>query len=98
MKIDPKQTAEANRRLAILVALSLSTKYKLTSHDVRAVVDGAGYPASMATIGADVQWLRETGLIRYDVENDVLRLTDRGLDVANGTAEVPGVGKPGPGS
>jgi hypothetical protein len=98
MNAHPKKVIEANRRLAILVALSLAPKYKLTIHDARAVVDGSGYPASMATIGADTQWLRETGLIAYDVDMDVLSLTDRGLDVVNGVAEVPGVGKPGPGT
>jgi hypothetical protein len=98
MKVDPKAITEANRRLAILVALSLATQYKLTVRDTRTVVDGCGYPASLATLGADIQWLRETGLIGYDADTEVLSLTDRGLDVVNGVAEVPGVGRPGPGA
>ncbi|MGX2038764.1 hypothetical protein ACWJKU_01340 [Methylocaldum sp. MU1018] len=49
MKVNPNAITEANRRLAILVALSLATKYKLTVRDARTVVDGCGYPASLAT-------------------------------------------------
>jgi hypothetical protein len=91
-----QKTQEANRRLAVLVSLSVATKYRLTLPDLRAVVDGAGYPASLAVIGADAAFLDETGLVEFDRASQQIKLTERGLEVAGGYAEIPGVGKPGP--
>lgn len=92
------QLTEPKRRLAILVSLSVATKYRLTLSDARAAADGCGYAASLATVGADALWLEETGLIEYDRSNQFLTITERGLDVATGVAEAPGVGKPAPGA
>jgi hypothetical protein len=89
---------EQSRRLAILVSLSLATRYRLILSDLRAVVDGAGYPASLDRLRADVAWLEETGLVGFERPAEIVEITARGLDVAGGYAEVPGVGRPGPGA
>lgn len=85
-----------SRRLAILVALSLATRWRLTFQDLKAVVAGSGYPASTATLGADIAWLKESGLV-MELDQDLIKLTDRGLDVCQGDAVTPGVARPGPG-
>ena len=50
-------------------------------------------------MNADVAWLEEQGLVsREDLGGIiVVKITQRGLDVAEGRAIVPGVKRPGPG-
>jgi hypothetical protein len=92
------ETRDANRRLAILVALSLAPKYKRPLADVRKSLDDIGYSASLAKLGADAAWLEETGLVEFDRANGVLILTEQGGEVAGGYLDVPGVATPGPGA
>lgn len=89
---------DQQRRLAILVTLSISNLYKRPLTGLRADLDLAGYPASLAKLQADAVWLDESGLAGYDRINGVLILTAFGLDVSRGYADFPGVARPGPGA
>lgn len=88
--------AEADRRRAILAALSLSPAYTLPHRALRAQVEAVGYAVSLDLLRSDIAWLGEVGLIDL-LELDHARLTDRGLDIALGRAQVPGVRRPEPG-
>lgn len=88
--------AEADRRRAILAALSLAAGYALPYRLMRAQVEAIGYIVSLDLLRADIAWLSEMGLVD-PLEMDHVRLTDRGLDIVLGRAQVPGVRRPEPG-
>lgn len=91
-----QRIAEADRRRAILVALSLSPAYTLPPRALRAQVEAVGYAVSLDLLRVDIAWLAEVGLVD-PLELDHARLTDRGLDIVLGRAQVPGVRRPEPG-
>lgn len=88
--------AESDRRRAILAALSIAPGYALPHRAVRGQIEAVGYTASLDLLRADIAWLAEMGLVE-PLELDHARLTDRGLDIALGRAQVPGVRRPEPG-
>ena len=90
-----QESGEKERRLAILINLSLAMRYKCAIVELRNDLDDAGYPASLDRIRADCAWLDETGLVKYDFITGVVTATARGLDIAQGYSEVPGVARPG---
>lgn len=90
------QPIENKRRLAILVHLSLSVRYRAAVADIREAVAELGYAASLDAIRADADWLRETGLAVFDRERQTVAATERGLDVATGHLDVSGVAQRGP--
>lgn len=88
--------AEADRRRAILAVLSLAPGYSFSHRGIRAQIEAVGYAASLDLLRADIAWLGEVGLVEL-LEPDHAKLTDRGLDIALGRAQVPGVRRPEPG-
>lgn len=91
-----QRIAESDRRRAILAALSIATGYALPYRNMRAQVEAIGYTISLDLLRADIAWLSEMGLVD-PLELDHVRLTDRGLDIVLGRAQVPGVRRPEPG-
>lgn len=91
-----RRIAEADRRRAILAALSLAAAYTLPERGLRAQVEAVGYIASLDVLRADIAWLADIGLVDR-AELDHIILTDRGLDIVLGRAQVPGVRRPEPG-
>jgi hypothetical protein len=91
-----EHNAEALRRLAILVSLSISVLYKRPLGDLKADLDMAGYPVGSIRLAADAVWLAEAGLATFDKANKVLILTAFGADVARGYLDFPGVARQGP--
>jgi len=96
-----RQIAAADRRLAIVMALSLAPGYTLPRRQMRAQIEAIGYRVSLDLLESDLAWLDEMGLAdRRDPSTgsgDHVTLTDRGLDVAQSRAEIPGVRRPEPG-
>lgn len=84
------------RRLAILLALYFSPSYTLARPALRYQVELTGYVMSADLADTELAWLAEMGLIEQ-LELDVIRLTDRGEDVALGRSQTPGVRRPSPG-
>ena len=89
----------ANRRLVILRLLCEADGYDLNSHIIKSALADFGHQPSMDVLHADLFWLAETDLVvnRLVGETQVAQLTERGKDVAEGRAQVPGVERPGPG-
>lgn len=88
----------ADRRLAILTILSEADGWRAGAPLMQRAL-GALYAhqVSIDRLQADLAWLKEVGLVEVEDGNVVFaRLTQRGLDVAEGRAKVPGIARPGP--
>lgn len=88
-----------DRRLVLLRALAHAAQYRANGLLLRRYCQAVGHVVSADRLAADLAWLREQGLADLDTVEGVTvaTLTERGLDVANGSAEVPGVQRPQPG-
>lgn len=93
MSTTASRMAEQGRRLAILQSLSIAHRYRRALPDLRAQLDAVGYAVSHHLLAADCAWLEELGLVEC---GDIVTLTQRGLDAAEGYSEIPGVNRPGP--
>lgn len=94
------QFEQEDRRLVILRLLAEDQDYRVNSSILQQGIDLYGHSVSRDRLHTDLQWLAEQGLVTVDEINSVLvvTLTQRGLDVAQGRAHVPGVKRPGPGA
>ena len=96
-----REIVQADRRRAILVALSIAPGYTLperaTRIALRAQVEAIGYTVSLDMLRSDVAALEEIGLADTFGLMGSVKLTDRGLDVVMGRSQVPGVRRPEPG-
>lgn len=93
------EVVESARRLAVLRSLASAPEYTLPEATVRESLKAHGLAASSDQMAAAAAWLDEQRLLmRQPVgATHLLTLTGRGLDVAEGTALVPGVDRPRPG-
>ncbi len=89
---------DAERRLNILRVLAESTQYTASADLLHTVLASLGLATSHDRLNTDLEWLHEQGLVGLERIGEVpmARITPRGLDVRNGTANVPGVARPGP--
>lgn len=87
------ETAQLNRRRAILAALLVAPSQMLVVPALREQVFMTGYQASLAQMRADCDWLADVGLVEY--QNDVAILTDAGSDVVLGHTVFPGIKRGG---
>jgi len=92
-----REIVQADRRRAILVALSIAPGYTLPERALRAQVEAIGYTVSLDMLRSDVAALEEIGLADTFGLMGSVKLTDRGLDVVMGRSQVPGVRRPEPG-
>lgn len=98
MKFDQYQTED--RRLVLLRALEHAAQYTANNYLLRSYCEAVGHTVSSDRLQGDLAWLAEQGLIELRTEKQisVASLTERGLDVATGRAQVPGVKRPEPGA
>ncbi|MGH1460987.1 MAG: VpaChn25_0724 family phage protein [Neptuniibacter sp.] len=91
---------EEDRRLVILRHLAEDQDYTVNSSILQSALKVWGHSVSRDRLHADIAWLKEQGLATYEEVSSVYvaKITQRGLDVAEGTASVPGVKRPGPGA
>lgn len=87
-----------NRRLELLVLLAESAGYQASAPLAQMALEAIGYSVALASIDADMAWLRDAGLAtaREVGGLQIATLTPRGLDVAKGRVHVPGVARPRP--
>lgn len=87
-----------DRRLVLLRALHAAAAYRANAYLLRRFAESVGHTVSADRIEADIAWLAEQGLVDKDVNQGVTvaTLTQRGQDVAEGSATVPGVARPRP--
>jgi len=90
----------AHLRLTLLRLLVGAPGYRANSSIMHSAAAEFGLGASRDQIKSELAWLAEQGAVRnQDVSGVVVStLTDRGLDVAEGRAHMPGVQKPAPGA
>lgn len=93
---------EADQRLVILRLLARAPEYTANSSVIHAGLRTIGHEISRDLVATHLAWLNEQHLIGMRTlptdTKDILiaRLTERGLDVQAGRAEVPGVARPSP--
>lgn len=90
----------ANIRLIILRELKDSNGYSSNDSVLQIVLDKWGQPLSRDRVRTELSWLSDQCLVALVPlgESGSVRvtLTERGLDIATGRADVPGVQRPGP--
>ena len=90
-----------NRRLAILRFLSEERDYAMNTSTLQGALRMIGHSVTRDMVEADAAWLDEQGLARRSLVDGttitVLTVTQRGVEVARGLAEHPGVDRPMPG-
>lgn len=87
-----------NRRLTILQLLAKDPDYSLNDAILGDLLRMRGHAVASSVLHADLAWLERIDLITV---NDlpgtrVAILRSEGLDVAQGTASVPGIARPRP--
>lgn len=97
MDFDQFQTQD--RRLVLLRALENADGYQANSILLGRYCTAVGHSVSADRLASDIAWLREQQLVTVrELDGvSVVKLTERGRDVALGTARVPGVARPQPG-
>lgn len=84
-------------RLIILRELLDTSGYRSNESVLQSVVDKYGHSCSRDCVRTQLHWLSEQGLVTLDDPGVlVATLTQRGADVAGGSATVPGVKRPSP--
>ncbi len=87
------------RRCAPLRFLAEDADYAMNTSLLQSALDAVGHGVSRDCVNGDAAWLEEQGLVFCEDLGGliVVKITQRGLDVAEGRAVVPGVKRPGPG-
>jgi hypothetical protein len=88
-----------DRRLVVLRGLAAAVQYRANSYILRRFAEQVGHAVSSDRLDADLAWLAEADLLSLDKpapDVTVATLTPRGLDVAEGRADHPGVARPRP--
>jgi hypothetical protein len=90
----------ADRRLTMLRGLQSAAQYRMNGLLLAGYCEAVGHVVSADRMVVDLAWLAEQGLVTLLRSEgiEVATLTQRGLDVALGRAEVPGVQRPRPGA
>jgi hypothetical protein len=83
-------------RLLILEALAEAPAYTLAPALLKAVAHNIGIPATADQVATELSWLSEQGLLLWAGPGRPAILSERGLEVAQGIASVPGVARPKP--
>lgn len=87
----------AHLRITVLKLLEEQSDYTLNESLLVDLSGVYGFNPSRDRMRTELSWLAEQGLVRCTGDNcAVATLTDRGLDVAQGRVQVPGVRRPGP--
>lgn len=94
------EIVQADRRLVILKVLTDSSAYACNEHLLGTLVGSFGHYVTGDRLRTDLAWLAEQSLVevREVAGVEIATLTQRGLDVAEGRAHVPGVKRPAPGA
>ena len=91
-----QQLITENQRLAVLKFLRDDNDYTQNTSILQDGLTAIGLDISRDKLETEVSWLAEQGLVEIEHYRTVtvVKLTGRGLDVAEGRARVPGVKRP----
>lgn len=86
-----------HQRRDILDILALQNDYAQNQLVVKDCLKMIGHTVSSDKVVTEFHWLKEQGLIEINNVGDfhVAKLTERGLDVAEGASAVPGIARKG---
>lgn len=93
---DLKKSLDERRRANILRFLARNNNYMASADDVRLYLNTLGTAINRHVLIADLAMLSNLGLLILMAEGTAARLTSDGLDVAEGSATMPGVARPLP--
>lgn len=91
-----------NRRKYLLLFLKEQPDYALNNRIIKTALASVGHSVSEAALEADFRYLRESGLVEIEtlksagITIKLVKITPSGIDVAEGTSFVDGVGRPDP--
>lgn len=87
-----------HERLSILHCVAAMDDYAANNSIIQSVCAQYGNTMTMDKLGTHLYWLKEQGLVNLEKHESytIARITQRGLDVEKGLAQVPGVKRPGP--
>ncbi|MBT0666347.1 ArsR family transcriptional regulator [Geobacter pelophilus] len=85
-------------RLVILRTLAETNGYSCNESIIHAILAKFGHKVSRDQVKNQLAWLEEQGLVTLETVVDiyVATITGRGVDIADGSATVPGVKRPHP--
>lgn len=88
---------QQDMRLVLLRILAEMPTYRSNSSVLYNVLGQYGHSPSRDQVKTECHWLAEQSLVEVEDLNSVLvvKLTERGADVASGRSRVPGVNRPG---
>ncbi len=89
----------ADRRLTILKLLEASAGYTANEFVLQVALAEHGHSVSRDLLRTDLAWLAEQGVlsVTQGPHMQSATITERGADVANARATVPGIKRPIPG-
>ena len=90
---------DENQRMIILSLLKEGSGYAMNEDVLQSALEVAGgYKVSADKLRTELDWLKEQGLVTLQTLQQlwVAKITRRGLDVACGRTDVPGVQRPRP--
>ena len=98
MTVSYMQIVTEEARLVLLRLLAEAGEYTSNSSVLAMALDHYGITLSRDQVNTQLAWLAEQQLVKTEQVATIVRatLTLRGLDVATGTAHVPGVKRPSP--
>ena len=91
------QFAQQQQRRLILEQLEAENDYTSNSILLKQVLQMLGHTLSSDQIVTEITWLQVQGLVTLDNFGGiyVAKLTERGLDVATGASQLPGIARKG---
>lgn len=87
-----------DRRLKLLALLSDSSAWQAGAPMLQLALGSLGHAVALDAVNADLAWLRDAGLVALSNVGGIhiALLSGRGMDVAAGRTQVPGVARPRP--
>lgn len=91
------QTETEHQRRVILDLLATQSDYAQNQIMVQSSLKMVGHTVAIDKVVTEFHWLQEQGIVELSEFGgfSVAKLTQRGLDVANGAAFIPGIARKG---
>ncbi|MES1936699.1 VpaChn25_0724 family phage protein [Salinisphaera hydrothermalis] len=100
MAMSYAERVAADRRLVICRILNEAPGYKANSSILKGMLDEIGHSVSRERVKADLDWMAEMGVVEIEELAipglHIVTLTQRGQDVATGSAQITGIARPSP--
>lgn len=88
-----------NQRMIILQVLKGDNDYSMNNGILQKVLVQFGHGVGLEKTNQEILWLEEKGLVSIEKLTDelsVVKLSRKGLEVAQGYSQIEGVERPGP--